>query len=307
MVQFICIMIELIQGAWALETRFFNQVSHMVFNLLANGKEIPKSLISDDRIKPFEGKNQITAGITAEFSKSLGTTIYTLDSDIRVASVPVFGTLTKYGGLCSYGSEELSDMINEIDSDKSIDAAFIHANGPGGSVSGITRFADTIYNSEKLNLSFVEETAASAHLWSISQTPYIIMNSNEYSQIGSIGVLTIMVNESEMLKKEGLKIEILRADQSTDKARLNSIEEWREEDIKEQKAQLTAIAEDFIDAFKRGRGDKLQTDIEEDIFTGKMYSTSDAIKYGMADYSDNLVAAIEMAAILSKTQIHNNK
>lgn len=293
-------MIEMLSNsAWALETRFFNRVSPLVLNCLSYGRDIPQSLIKNQKIEAFDGLINVLPGINMEFDRNIGTTIYLLEDGSRVASIPAKGALTKNGDACSYGSAELTSMIHKADNDPAITAMFGDFDGPGGSVSGIHSFSNAIYNSPKCTVGYVEQTAASAHYWSISQFDQVVANINEYSEVGSIGVLAMMVNETELLKKEGVKVEIMRAEQSKDKARLNSVEEWPEEELQAYQTQLNQIADDFISTVKRGRGNRLQAG-EEDIFTGKMYKRDDAGAYGMIDKEGDKAAAIQLAADLAK-------
>jgi ClpP class serine protease len=136
----------------------------------------------------------------------------------------------------------------------------------------------------------VDGMAASAAYWVASQTSYIVANVNNITEVGSIGTLCMLTNQSEALKKDGMKVQIMRAERSKDKARLNSVEEWPDAQLQLLQEDLNQTNELFIAAVTRGRGARLQT--SEDIFTGKMYKMDQALSMGMIDKIGTLSDAI---------------
>ncbi len=300
--------------AWALEKSFFQRTSQMILHRLAHGRDLnflksigtnnPESLHTDTaggERSVTEKPLQISAGIMMEWDSDIRSYVYETEEGQRIARIPMIGSLTKHGGLCSYGSKHLAEKVMAADSHKKIDAHLVYADGPGGSVSGTTELGLAIRNAEKPVITFVDEMAASAHYWVSSQSDYIVGNINEYTEVGSIGVLCVLMNEREWLAKEGLDVRIMRADQSEDKAVLNGIEEWPEEALNQLQQELNVIADDFIQAVKMGRGNRLEAE-DENIFSGKMYELGEAIKLGMIDYSGTITDAIELAADVAKSR-----
>ena len=269
------------------------------------GNELPKSMLTDQEEKVSKEKLSISSEIDMEYDYEVGAYVYETEQGTRMARIPMIGTLTKYGGLCSYGSRHLTDRIHRANLNKKIDGIVLLADGPGGSVSGTTELGNAVKDSEKPVVAFVDEMAASAHYWVVSQASQVVVNSEEYSEVGSIGVLCMLVSEREWLKKEGLEVQIMRAEQSEDKARLNSVEEWPEESIQELQATLNKMADDFINAVKSGRGDRLNTK-DENIFTGRMYSAAEAEELGMIDYHGNLAGAVMLCQDLVNAKTKNS-
>lgn len=299
-------MIELLQvKSWALEATFFERVAPVVMQSMAMGKSIPPYILTNQDEKLQLEQEKLSA-VQIEWSDAYGGPVYQMEDGRRVARISMIGTLSKYGGLSAYGSKSLAGMISRADAAQDVDAILFVIDGPGGQVAGTTELGLAISQANKPTVAYVDGMAASAHYWVASQADQIVMNTDEYTEVGSIGVLCILINEQEYLAKKGLKLEILRAEQSKDKARLNSMEEPSQEVIGELQQQLNRMADDFISTVKRGRGNRLNVEGDE-IFTGKMYGIDDALQLGMADYRGNLLGAIELAADLSKIQSQNKR
>jgi protease-4 len=203
--------------------------------------------------------------------------------------------MTKRGSMSAYGSQSIGKFIEKANASPKVNSILMVFDGPGGAVDGTPELGNAIANSKKPIIGFVDGMAASAHYWTASQTAYLVGNSQNYTEVGSIGVLTMLVSQQEWLVKQGLKVEIMRAEQSVDKALLNSIEEWPAAAKAELQLQLNEIAADFKATVIAGRGSRLSTG-EEDIFTGKMYSLDKAIELGMVDYAMTLAEAVDFAA-----------
>jgi ClpP class serine protease len=108
----------------------------------------------------------------------------------------------------------------------------------------------------------------------------------------------MLENYQAYIAKEIGSVEILRAKQSIDKAKVNVIEPITDAQRAEIIDELSAIAKDFIKIVKAGRGARLNTG-EENIFTGKMYDSKTALSMGMIDSLGTLQDAIDRAASLA--------
>jgi len=200
--------------------------------------------------------------------------------------------------------------INKANSKKHIKGAVAIADGPGGSVSGTPQLGSTISESQKPIIAFVDGMAASAHYWTVSQADYIMGNEQEFTEVGSIGVLCGLISYEEALQKEGIKYEIKRAAQSVDKALLNQVEPWPEQSIEELENELNEMDNAFISTVARGRNMEtiqkdglLNIDIGGEIITsGKMYDLDQAMELGMVDYKGRLEDAIMLCADVASTR-----
>ncbi|WP_373399703.1 S49 family peptidase [Algoriphagus halophilus] len=294
-------MIEILSvKAWALETRFFNRMAPIVLRGLSEGRDLTSLITKQDQLdKPEVEAGQVyRVGTNLHYSSENGYH-YLGDNETAISRTLLKGTVTKDGGACSYGTKKLGEKLRIADENKNVSAHIIEIDSPGGSVDGTPEFASIVAGLSKPVVAFVDSMAASAAYWIASQTSHIVTNPLNYTEVGSIGTLAIMTNEREYLKKEGIKVEIMRATKSVDKARLNTVEEWPEASLEEYQQYLDSINSDFIRAVNKGRNGKLAT-YGEDIFTGKMYDQKRALALGMIDRIGTLEDAIATARLLSR-------
>jgi ClpP class serine protease len=143
---------------------------------------------------------------------------------------------------------------------------------------------------------------ASAGMWLASQSDVIVGNKNNPTRFGSIGTLMVMENWQNVIDAGfAPKMEIIRAPQSTDKARLNSIEPMTDEIRAGLLSELRAITNQFVSTVNAGRGDKLQADAEG-LFTGQMFDVYQARQIGLIDHVGTLQTAINKVVDLAKGQ-----
>jgi protease IV len=290
-------MIEILQTkAWALESRFFNQIAPLVLNRLAIGKGIEGLFRPEDNYTANKQSNY-RAGKHLMYSEDYGFHYDAGDGSV-IKRTSLKGTVSKTG-FCGGGTSALTDQMLMADENPKVKAHILEIDSPGGAVDGTPEFASTVASLQKPVVAYIDNMAASAAYWIAAQADHIITNKNNYTQVGSIGTLAMLMNQGEYLKKEGIKVQVMRADQSKDKALLNSVEEWPEEALAELQQELNAITDDFVEAVKSGRNGKLMT-WTENIFTGKMYDQKRALSLGMIDQIGTIEDAIRMAATYYK-------
>lgn len=286
---------SLIGRTWALEPRFHNAQSMLLARRIAQGDS---TIVVPERVEPSaiepmaywrdnQGGDHFGWDVTAQKSG-------------KVAIIPVMGAMTRYGDLCSYGSEDMASWILEANSLDEISAIVLQIDSPGGEVNGTELLGEVIRTSQKPVVAYVQGMAASAAYWIASQAREIIMESETSSEVGSIGVLAVHVDASEYYAKEGLKVTIIRSEGSDDKALFNDVEPLSEQLIAQVKADLAPIKNQFIKTVKAGR-----PNIGE-VFTGKMYNGKEALKLGMADRIGYLGDAIQRADLLARKQATTN-
>jgi protease IV len=213
----------------------------------------------------------------------------------QVAIIPIIGSMTRYGGMCSHGSEDVASWIMEANAMPNISSIVLEINSGGGEVDGTEMLGEVVRQSKKPVVAYVAGMAASAAYWVASQCAEIVMESATTSEVGSIGVLSMHVDSSAYYEAEGHKITILRSDGSEDKALFNSVEALSPKIVATVKADLNRIRGTFIKTVKKGR-----PAIDAGVFTGKMFAGTEAIKLGMADKIGYLGDAVKRADALSR-------
>lgn len=208
-----------------------------------------------------------------------------------VAVIPIEGTMSRFG-FCGMGNEFLTEVINEAAAEPEVKAMVIKGHSPGGTVDSVEMLADAIKNFPKPSVGYINGIAASACVFAMSQCDQIVQENSSSSETGSIGVLMVHINQTAALEKAGIQVTIFRAGESVDKARINAVEPLTDDLVAEIESDLDAAMKVFKGYVRRGRAGRLTSD---EVFSGKMYKKSEALKLGLIDKVGNLADAIKLA------------
>ncbi|WP_171044926.1 S49 family peptidase [Spirosoma lacussanchae] len=284
-----------IAGLWCLEESFAMRMWGIVEPRLKAGKEpFAPAMVAGHPARTIQATLQtagksILAG-TIEYYQYV-VNAYTVEG---VCVIPVMGTLTRYG-LCSWGYEDLAGLLAVADGQESVKAVVLRIDSPGGAVDGVKVLADAVRAVKKPVVVWTNFCASAAYFVA-SQAREIWVEEQTLYAVGSIGTLMVYTDQSEALKKAGLKVEIMRASESTDKSRMNGTEPLPDETRAEIQGILDASQKEFAGYVRRGRAGLLTSDEWK---TAKMYGVRDAIRIGLADQKGTLRQAIQRAAQLA--------
>lgn len=283
------IISSILKEKWLIDLRIADSYIPLIHNML-NGLEVD-----------FPRHNPSSFNVVSE-NKNIHVESFSDAPKNSIALINVNGSLMKYDGLCNYGMLSMGDMVVEADKSENIEAIILKIDSPGGTVDGTKNFADIIKSTTKPVIAYIDGMMCSAALW-IGTSADEVIASNSTDEIGSIGVMLSFADYSKMYEDKGVKFHYIFADQSKDKGRnfLNSLEGDYKGIIKEE---LNPLADEFINAVKENRGNKLKNSAE--LFTGKTFFANDAKKYGLIDDIAKLNYAIERAYNLAKVK-NNNK
>ncbi|WP_374949608.1 S49 family peptidase [Mucilaginibacter sp.] len=196
-----------------------------------------------------------------------------------IAYIDVTGPILKYG-YCGNGSYELNQIVREAYATPNIKALFFEYDTPGGQVDGIATFGDTIFNSPKPNLGFVNDgMCCSGGIW-LGTANQELYASQDLDTIGSIGVYQSWYDQTQYLKNLGIKRIDRYAPQSTEKNKVSK--DAAAGNYKLLDEELFAVAEKFINKIQLHRGDRLKGSHEE-WNKGKASSALWAQKTGLID------------------------
>ncbi len=198
-----------------------------------------------------------------------------------IAVIPVSGPITKFTGDCGEpGTEIMGQWVREADAAHNISGIVVKIDSPGGMVSGTQSFVDTLSNTRKRTIGYVDDgLMASAAMW-IGAACDQVYASQKTDLIGSIGVLTTIADFTAMFEKEGIKLVDIYASQSTEKNldyrnALNG-------DYRMIQSRLDFIAKEFISSIQSLRKGKLNL-AAGDPFKGAIYNAVEATKIGLID------------------------
>ena len=124
------------------------------------------------------------------------------ETDI-VAHVPIWGTMTKKGGMSAEGTQTTIARINAANEANEVSSILLDIESNGGTVDGMAALGDAIRGSHKPVVAYVDAVAASAAYWAATGADTIFASRN--SDVGSIGVTMSYLDYSDQNAKEGIK------------------------------------------------------------------------------------------------------
>jgi|GEM_PF-4507506 len=218
-------------------------------------------------------------GYRSEKTKNL----YTVDAD-GTAHINIAGPLEPKPDPCAIMFDiemtTYSDIFNAIEkaeTDPVVTNLLFHFQTPGGNVVGLFKTADKIYNCTKPTKGLIHSLCASAG-YALGSQCDSLEAENVSCEIGSIGVMTEMIDRTAQDKEFGLKRYILRSENAPDKNPDVANKDGRDKIIK----RLTDIEAVFIDYVSRGRSVSRET-VLTDFGKGGILIARDALKFSMID------------------------
>src|SRR5215510_14760554 len=154
-------------------------------------------------------------------------------------------------------------------------------NSPGGSPSQshlIFRRIRQLADEKKIPvLAFIEDVGASGGYMLACAADEIVCN--EFSIVGSIGVVGASFGSTELMNKVGIERRLYTSGDR--KAMLDPFLPEKPDDVKRIKAIQNEIHENFIALVKERRGPKLKGS-EKNLFSGEFWIAQKAIELGLA-------------------------
>ena len=218
-----------------------------------------------------------------------------------VAVIPLKGAMTKYGTLCEYGTTEIAQYLYQAADNAAIDGVVLDVDTGGGAGNSIQPMIDAIkyVQSKGKAVDIYGDMIASAGYYVAVYANRIFLSSELSSQVGSIGIYTVLIDNKEMLEKEGYKIHEIYPPESSYKNReyKEAFEGNYELIISES---LSPMAINFQEAVKANRK---KIDIKAaGILNGRMFRANDAVKFGLADEIGTIDKAISHVRAFRETE-----
>ena len=185
-------------------------------------------------------------------------------------------TLSGTGG-CSL--EIAGKQLVALASDPDVKDIYLDMDTPGGTLDGVEDFCYLIEQVKKVKpvYGFVNSMACSAGYWIVSHCTKVLACPR--SDVGSIGVYIMHIDESQKLEDEGIKVTFIKAGER--KVDGNSTEPLSERAMKDLQDEVNKIHEDFIIAVAKNRG--LTVEAVRKIADGSVYEAGQAMELGLID------------------------
>lgn len=214
----------------------------------------------------------------------------------RIAVISITGMMTKYARI-NWDWESLEWIVPGVDDvaalleyamqSGEIDGVVLVINTPGGTTQSLIRIEEVLKQRTKPVVALVDGMCASAGMYMACLCDQIYA-LNKMCSVGSIGVMVQLIDETQMLKKNGIKVIEIYPPESADKnkAYRDAIDGKTQTMIEEV---LTPLAVNFQNIVREHRA--LDESVEG-VLSGKMFYADDAVKAGLIDQVGTFEAAV---------------
>ncbi|NOQ36619.1 MAG: signal peptide peptidase SppA [Methylococcaceae bacterium] len=184
-------------------------------------------------------------------------------------------------------ADSIIEGLRAAAKDTNTKGIILKINSPGGSPVQSAYIYDEIrrIKAKQPDLpiySVVGDICASGGYYIAAATDKIFVS--QASIIGSIGVIMNGFGFVDVLEKLGVERRLLTA--GSHKAMLDPFSPAKEEETQHMQILLDEVHQQFIDAVKAGRGDRLKE--SDDMFSGLVWTGAEGVKLGLADGFGNV-------------------
>jgi signal peptide peptidase SppA len=221
---------------------------------------------------------------------------YSVEYRDGVAILSVHGPLFRYANLFTAMSgatsyDRLAKDFHAAIRDESVKAVLLDIDSPGGEANGCGEFAKQIYQARGIKPvnAYVGGAGASGAYWIASAADRVI--AHETSMLGSIGVRTALIDDSQAREEAGLREYVIVSNQSPYK----DVDPGDESDRARVQRVVDDLAAVFISnvaAFRGVSEDKVLNDFGQgDVLVG-----ANAVDAGLADRLGDFEGTLEQLA-----------
>lgn len=181
-------------------------------------------------------------------------------------------------------AEDVIDSLEEAFKNPNAKAVALNINSPGGSPVQSDEIWQAVMDLKKDNpdkkvYAVIGDIGASGAYYIASSADEIWVNPS--SLVGSIGVIMSSYNTEKLLEKVGVQDRTMTAGEYKD---ILSMSRPITDDEKAHiQTLLNTTHQNFIDAVKAGRGDRLKNPEENKLFSGLFWAGKQSVELGLAD------------------------
>ena len=220
-----------------------------------------------------------------------GDELATENSNRYVTVIPITGVITTYDSCGTIGTMTYAESLMKAKNDPDNVGVVLSIDSGGGSIDAIPFMVQAIESYKQSGRPIIAHTSfcGSAAYWIAAQCDAIFVNDSIISKVGSIGAYCHLIDDTEAMKKEGLTLHEIYADQSSDKNKPYREALTGKYDL--IKASLSHLVDSFHTAVKSGRP-HLQADAPG-VLSGAMFFPAEALAVGLIDGVQTLEESIE--------------
>jgi capsid assembly protease len=205
-----------------------------------------------------------------------------------IALLPIVGIIShRMSGMTAMSGpgagasiQKMTAQFRQALADDNCKAIVFDVDSPGGSVDGVPELASEILSarSYKPLIAVVNTMCCSAAYWLASAASDMVCTPS--GQAGSIGVYMTHQDESEALKREGIKVTLIKAGKY--KTEGNSAEPLPDEARAALQSKVDDYYQLFVKAVAQNRGTS-QAAVRDGYGQGRSLMASDALKQDLVD------------------------
>lgn len=211
----------------------------------------------------------------------------TATKGVPMASEPHLAVVEVNGVIASdtdANARDISGALTDAFESPRSKAVVLAINSPGGSPVQSDEIWQTAMDLRKEHpnkklYAVIGDMGASGAYYIASSADEIWVNPS--SLVGSIGVIMSGYNAEELMKKVGVKANTMTAGEYKDI--LSITRQMSEAERQHLQKVLDTTHQNFIDAVKEGRGDKLKNPEQNQLFSGLFWSGKQSVELGLAD------------------------
>jgi signal peptide peptidase SppA len=206
----------------------------------------------------------------------------------KVAVIPIVGIISHRASMIAEISgpgagtsiQKLQGQFREALQAEDCKEIVFDVDSPGGCVDGVMELASEIYDARKQKpiTAVCNSMACSAAYWLAAAAGEVIITPS--GQAGSIGVYMVHQDESEALKKDGIKITVIKAGKY--KTEGSSSEPLSQEAYDACQDKVNEYYGMFVKAVSQYRGAS-QVAVRDGYGQGRSLLAADAVKQNLAD------------------------
>lgn len=257
---------------------------------LFNNKLIDKYSYWDNLVTILGGKDKLVP--IQDYVKTYYKEATLENSDDIVYVIPLEGDIVEsqtaiFSGEANINVNETIAKLNIAKENKKIKAVVLRINSPGGSALTADIIAEKVKElaSEKPVYVSMSSVAASGGYYISANADKIYVDRNTVT--GSIGVVSVLVDYSSLLKDNGVNVEKISEGEYSD---LYSADNFTEKKYNKIYNSNLKVYEDFLNVVSKGR--KIDKEKLKTLAEGRVWTGTEAVKNGLADEIGGIYSTI---------------
>lgn len=205
-------------------------------------------------------------------------------------------------------SKHAVEQLERFENDGSINAVVLRINSPGGGVAAsqeIYEAAKRLRHQNKFVIASMGSVAASGGYYIACAADTIVANPG--TTTGSIGVISEMMNVTELLNKIGVRFEVIKSGKYKDSG--SPFRAMNPEDRQYFQGYVDDAFQQFVGVVAEAR--RMEKSQVLQYADGRVFTGQQALKFGLVDrlgtYQDALELAAKMAGIEGRPHVVSSR